>query len=61
MSNVVVAILAIALFIFGMACFGFAFQVAAGYQFIVFFGGIMCCTGSLFIPIQFWGKSERSW
>lgn len=61
MSNIVIAVLAIALFIFGMLCFGFAFQVPQAWAYLTFLGGILSCTAALFIPMTFIGRSNRSW
>lgn len=61
MSNIVIAVLAIALFIFGIFCFGLAFQVGAAWHFPVFLGGILACSAALFVPLTFVGRSDRSW
>ena len=61
MSNIVIAVVAIALFLFGMFCFGLAFQVDEAWRFLTFFGGILSCTAALFIPMTFIGRSNRSW
>lgn len=61
LSNIVIAVLAIALFIFGILCFGLAFQVAESWRLLTFFGGILSCTAALFIPMTFFGRSDRSW
>lgn len=61
MSNIVIAVLAIALFIFGILCFGFAFRVDESWRFLTFFGGILSCTAALFVPMTLIGRSDRSW
>lgn len=61
MSNIVIAVVAIALFVFGIFCFGLAFQVPESWRFLTFFGGIVACTVALFIPMNFIGRSNRSW
>jgi hypothetical protein len=61
LSNIVIAVLAIALFIFGIFCFGLAFQVAESWRLLTFAGGILACTAALFIPMTFIGRSDRSW
>lgn len=61
MSKIVIAVLAIALFIFGMFCFGLAFQVPQAWAYLTFLGGILACTAALFIPMTVIGRSNRSW
>jgi ABC-type transport system involved in multi-copper enzyme maturation permease subunit len=61
LSNIVIAVLAIALFIFGILCFGFAFQVPEAWRYLTFLGGILSCTAALFVPMTFIGRSNRSW
>ncbi|BDZ49303.1 hypothetical protein GCM10025867_15440 [Frondihabitans sucicola] len=61
LSNIVIAVVAIALFLFGILCFGLAFQVDEAWRFLTFLGGILACTAALFIPMTFIGRSNRSW
>ena len=61
MLKIITAVLAIALFLFGMFCFGLAFQVAEAWRYLTFLGGILACTAALFIPMNVIGRSDRSW
>jgi len=61
LSNIVIAVVAIALFLFGIFCFGLAFQVEEAWRYLTFLGGILACTAALFIPMTFIGRSNRSW
>jgi hypothetical protein len=49
--NVVAFIVAMAIFVFGLWLFGFAFAVTAG-QLPIFFGGILCVALAVAIPVQ---------
>jgi hypothetical protein len=61
LSNIIIAVVAIALFLFGILCFGLAFQVDEAWRYLTFLGGILACTAALFIPMTFIGRSNRSW
>jgi hypothetical protein len=49
--HVVAFIVAMAVFVFGLWLFGFAFAVTA-FQAPIFFGGILCVALALAIPAQ---------
>ena len=50
-------LIAMALFIFGLWLMSVA-DVVAGFEAIVFFGGILCASAALAIPINVLGRRE---
>ena len=49
--NAVAFTVAMAIFVFGLWLFGFAFEVTAG-QLPIFLGGILCVALAVAIPVQ---------
>ena len=61
LSNIVIAVVAIALFLFGCCASDWPSRCDEAWRFLTFFGGIIACTLALFIPMTFIGRSNRSW
>jgi hypothetical protein len=56
--NVVVFLIAMAFFVFGMWLMGIALGVPTGLEAATFFGGILCVSLAVAIPVNLLGRAD---
>lgn len=59
-ADVIVFIIAFALFVFGLYLFGAAFSSPEGTEFWVFWGGLLAASSAFLLPILYrWARDSR--